>query len=171
MKLIDDPEALIISFWQFSCDFYGIKAVSQELHILQDLHHLNVNRVLYALFLSKQGVSIDSATDNFNGMTAINALELWIQKIRLLRNALKVYPVKSIRLNRPKVLSLELKLEKYHQRLLVLSSQAHLILRYENCDHKKIQTLFKTNLACLHRSASVPLKSLQGLISHLPSSS
>ena len=167
MKSQDEIELFISLFWEFSCDFYRHKAAFEELHLLQDTHHVNINRILLALFLTKSDILLGVKVEEVSGIERIRLLEKWIEKVRVLRNLIKEHPSNQIRRTRENVLSIELKLEKHHQRLLILSLSRHFCLGAESIHPRSLPVLFESNSEMLFQISKSSKASLQRLLNLL----
>ncbi len=104
-------------FWAFSYQHYKSDEIKDCLHQLQDQHHHNINRHLLTLWLTQKHFKVIQLKPSI--LPVIEKLEYWIKEVRSLRNTPYIYSLSEGQLERKKVLSLELKLEKLHQKLLL----------------------------------------------------
>ena len=103
-------------FWQFSLAFYELPDVAQALLALQDRDGLDVNLMLFALWLGitgrrRLGADLLAAADR---TTATVRREV-VEPLRSLRRRLRQYPAKDIQKLREGVKTLEFEGEKLVQ--------------------------------------------------------
>lgn len=92
--------------WTFACETYNNQELQKELLELQDSHGLNVNEMLYCMWLDSQNLAVDLQQLNSRELLKIKA---HIKRIRALRRKLR-----NIAMIYPRMKSLELYYEKKH---------------------------------------------------------
>jgi uncharacterized protein (TIGR02444 family) len=106
-------------FWQFSIAFYALPGVAPALIALQDRDGLDINLILFALWLGISGRQRLDSDALAAAERAIGPLRTGIvEPLRALRRNLKLYPDLDVQCLRKRVKALELEGEKLVQNRL-----------------------------------------------------
>ncbi|MCF6765487.1 TIGR02444 family protein [Thiotrichales bacterium 19S3-7] len=117
-KLIDEIDN---PFWQFSVNLYKDKRVQRVLLNLQQLHSLNINSILFSLWLAAENIKLTSSEFLFI-IKKVDMIQTDVtSKIRQIRNTIK------------HKLSLENKVANYqfYQNILTLELESEAVQQFE----------------------------------------
>lgn len=108
------------AFWRFSLAFYALPDVARALIALQDRHGLDVNLMLFALWLGISGRGrLGKDTSAAGERAAATVRDEIVEPLRSLRRRLRQHPDADVQRLREGVQALELEGEKLVQRRLV----------------------------------------------------
>lgn len=131
--------------WSESCRFYATNNVKSYLLELQNKSNKNINRLLFSLWFSHQQKRLLTSQEITTINNKTEKLECFITKLRQLRLNQNLIS----QTTRKKVLEIELRLEKVHQRNLVNSISLSNSIQFGSENKALNISLFKLNLEAL----------------------
>jgi uncharacterized protein (TIGR02444 family) len=150
------------AFWSFSLELYARPGVSEAVITLQDEHGLDVNLVLWLLWVGWSGRGRAAADD----ITRVDAAAApWrhdvIQPLRTARRALKGSPVAGAEALRTEVKALELESERLQHHNLAALVPAEAGGRDRLADAEANLAVYVTERADIRATLTAALRSLQ----------